>query len=161
MAESFENFTPKPTSYVTKEASDLIVATFGLVIIPGALKEISKMDEEKKNYKVKAAEYLLVGAEVAVLMYYITQLCIQAKSFYDYCYPSEAQKAIWQAAAEMNKIIDAENGLRKCLLRNMRTPLNDAGLPIACQELANAFGTVAGQPALDEMATNFNDAYGA
>lgn len=127
-------------------------------VIPQVLKT-SKVNDKIEQGTVTSLKSLNTAAQITLAIYCAAKLCVVAKDLYDYCYPSETQKAITQAAAKVNKLFRAKQGFRTCLMNNATSPRNDSGIPTACQELANAFGAVAGQPALDEMTTNFKDAY--
>ena len=148
---------PNPTRYAT--TGDLILAILGLVIIPHMLKSYSEMDDKEKDFKDRVSESLLIGAGLSFFMYETAKLCVFAKNFYAYCNPSEAQKAITEAARERNKQYQAKNAFRDCLMKNAKTPRNASGIPTACEELAIAFEAIAGKTAHDEMVTNFKTAY--
>jgi len=159
--EPFKNLTiskPNVTLYVT--TGDLVGTLLMTAIIPNMIKSYLDVDDTKDSRKDVFCKYFLIGIEAALVMYYIVKLCVTAKRIYDYSFPTEAEKALRKAAAEMNKIFDAQSDLRNCLMRNARNPRNDAGLPTMCENLVNTYRTVAGQPALDEMTINFKNAYG-
>lgn len=150
-------YTPRPTSYAA--GWDVVITMLVLVTIPRLLKERSKIDEKKKDYKVKIAECLLIGAGTAWCLYELSKLCAVAKNIYDYNFPSEAEKVIRKASAAAGEMLKSKRELRSCFMSNATTSRNEAGLPTACENFSNTYRTLAGQPALDEMVTNFKDTH--
>lgn len=129
------------------------------VVAPNILDSCSKKKDEKESYKVTVCKYLLTGAQTSLGIYCLIKLYLSAKGIYDYRFPSEAEKALRKAAASANKIFDAEEGLMSCFMSKATTSRNTSGIPTACEELSNAFGALAGQPALDKVVTNFKATY--
>lgn len=157
--EPSQNFALSNSSISPAESIGLGVTAYLVYeVIPKVLKS-SKVQDKMQEGTVTSLKNLNTAAQITLAIYCVAKLCVVAKDIYDYCYPSEAQQAITQAAAEVNKLFRAKQDFRTCLMKNAAAPRNTSGVPTACQELATAFGAVAGQSALDEMTINFTDTY--
>lgn len=113
------------------------------------------LNEEELEIFIIRLNRALLAAQVAVGIYAVYALYPIFKDIYDYLYPSEAQLAATKAAIEQIKFLTARREFLDCLLGNMRTPRNDTGLPIACENFADVYHAVCGQSALDEMTSRF------
>jgi threonine dehydratase len=96
---------------------------------------------------------------VGVIIYGTVQVVAMTKDAYNYFNPDEEKKERINAARKKNQYYEAERGLRNCLMSNANKPRNQAGRPTICEDFARALYMIAGKEALDEMTTNFKDAY--
>lgn len=78
-------YAPIPTHSFT--TGDLIATLLMAVIIPNMLRECLKRDEEKNDYKARIAACLLVGVDIALLVYQIAKYEATEKAIYDYWHP--------------------------------------------------------------------------
>ncbi len=133
----------------------LIVTT----IIPDIIKSSSEWDEETQEKITLYCNCLSIGICTATIIYSAVIFASAGRDFYDYSFPSEARKASLKAAGERNKIWEAKNAFRDCLMKNAQLPKNNAGIPTACEKLASTFTAVAGKAACNDMIKNFKNAY--
>ena len=106
-----------------------------------------------------ALENISTAAVVGVAMYGTYQVASTANDVYNYFNPDEEKKARIEKATEEVEYYKAKRGLRSCFMSNAKTPRDNEGLPIACQNFSDTYRTLAGKAALDEMVTNFKDTH--
>lgn len=137
------------------------------VALSDASKELSKgLVEASSKFGSEAAAILAPSLEIAakaagvgVAVYTTYKVVGTVNDIYNYCNPDQEKQARIDAAAEAVDILKAKRAFRTCLMGNPRTPRNDEGLPTICESFSNTYRLVAGQDALDEMTTNFKNAY--
>lgn len=106
-----------------------------------------------------ALEKISTAAVVGVAIYGTFQVVSTANDVYNHFNPDEEKKARIEKATEEVEYYKSKRALRSCFMSNAKTPRNNEGLPIACQNFSDTYRTLAGKAALDEMVTNFKDTY--
>lgn len=106
-----------------------------------------------------ALEVTSIAASAGVAIYGTFKLVSTATDVYNHFNPDEEKIARINEAREKNEYFDAKRGLRTCLMNNAWKPRNDAGIPTVCENFSRTFRMIAGKAALDEMTTNFKNAY--
>ncbi len=152
---TLSNHTASSHGAIGLGVATLVVAA----IIPNIIKASEEWDEETQKKVTLYCNRLSAGISIAICLYAAVFFASAGRDFYDYCYPSEARKASLKAAGERNKIWEAKNAFRDCLMKNAQLPKNNAGIPTACEGLASAFTAVAGKAACNDMINTFKDAY--